>query len=131
MINTGVYVLWLYLPRPMPITIGKLGTFRFDEGVYAYVGSAQRNLQQRVERHRRLDKKFHWHIDYFRAKADFLGAALFFDQPKAAECLLARELLGISGTWYPVAGFGSSDCSCASHLLQVPLANPRKGASIS
>ena len=38
MSNTGVYVLWLYLPQTMSIGIGKLGTFQFDRGVYAYAG---------------------------------------------------------------------------------------------
>lgn len=91
--NKGVYVLWLYLPQTSRITIGKLGDFSFDPGVYAYVGSAQRNLEQRVARHSRLEKKLHWHIDYFRAKAEFMGTALFFEQPKTSECVLVRELL--------------------------------------
>ncbi len=124
MSNKGVYVLWLYLPQTMPITIGRLGTFPFEQGVYAYVGSAQRNMEQRIARHRRLEKKLHWHIDHFRAKADFLGAALFFDHPKASECRLAQELLKIPGTLPPVPGFGSSDSLCGSHFLLVPLAVP-------
>ncbi len=124
MANKGVYVLWLYLPQTISITVGKLGTFDFDRGVYAYTGSAQRNLKQRVARHRRLEKKLHWHIDYFRAKADFLGAVLFFDQPKTAECWLVRELLRIPGAWFPVPGFGSSDCQCGAHLLKIPSAIP-------
>lgn len=77
MANRGVYLLWLYLPEHISITIGKLGRFSFSKGVYAYAGSAQRNLAQRLARHERLDKKLHWHIDYFRACADFLGAAQF------------------------------------------------------
>lgn len=129
--NRGVYVLWLYLPQKMPITIGKLGTFSFEQGVYAYVGSAQRNMEQRVARHRRLEKKLHWHIDHFRAKANFLGVALFFDQPKASECRLAQELLKIPGTFPPVPGFGSSDCLCGSHFFWVPLAIPSCEINIS
>jgi Uri superfamily endonuclease len=131
MSNTGVYVLWLYLPQTMSIGIGKLGTFQFDRGVYAYAGSAQRNLQQRLARHRRLEKKLHWHIDYFRAKAHFLGAASFYDQPKSAECLLTQELLKIPGAFFPVPGFGASDCRCESHLVRVALAEPRLRINIS
>lgn len=131
MSNEGVYVLWLHLSQTMPITIGKLGTFLFETGVYAYAGSAQRNLKQRVARHSRLDKRLHWHIDHLRARADFLGSALFFDQPKTTECVLARELLKIPGTSCPVPSLGSSDCSCGSHLVFVPLASPRQKASIS
>ncbi len=107
------------------MSIGRLGTFSFEQGVYAYAGSAQRNLRQRVARHARAEKKLHWHIDYFRAQAEYLGAALFYDQPKQAECMLAREVLLIPGTSYPVPGLGSSDCSCGSHLLRVPCAHPR------
>jgi len=128
--NKGVYVLWLYLPQTSRITIGKLGDFSFDPGVYAYVGSAQRNLEQRVARHSRLEKKLHWHIDYFRAKAEFMGTALFFEQPKTSECVLARELLKIPGTFPPVPGFGSSDCQCSSHFFKIPLAHPKAGINI-
>lgn len=124
-INTGVYVLWLYLPETQLIRIGKLGTFPFSAGVYAYVGSAQRNLKQRVARHARLEKKLHWHIDYFRDQAEFLGAVLFSEAPKIGECLLARGILQIPGSFSPVSGFGSSDCGCVSHLLKVPCAHPR------
>jgi Uri superfamily endonuclease len=131
MSNQGVYVMWLYLPQTMSIPIGRLGTFSLQQGVYVYVGSAQRNLAQRVARHHRLEKKLHWHIDYFRAKADVLGAALFFDHPKSAECQLTQELLKIPGTLYPIPGFGSSDCLCVSHFLYVPLAMPKLGTSTS
>ena len=129
MANEGVYVLWLYLPQTCSITIGKLGKFPFEQGVYAYVGRAQRNLEQRVARHRRLDKKFHWHIDYFRAKADFLGATLFFDHTRDKECWLVRELMRIPTSLFPVPGFGSSDCECGSHFVYLPLAWPRVSTS--
>ena len=99
MSNTGVYVLWLYLPQTMSIGIGKLGTFQFDRGVYAYAGSAQRNLQQRLARHRRLEKKLHWHIDYFRAKAHFWAQPHFLISQSLRECLLTQELLKIPGAF--------------------------------
>ena len=119
--NSGVYVLWLHLPQPMSISIGKLGTFSFESGLYAYTGSAQRNLAQRVARHRRLEKKLHWHIDYLRAKAHFQGAAVFFDHGKASECWFAKQLLHLPGASCPVPGFGSSDCRCEAHLVEIPL----------
>jgi Uri superfamily endonuclease len=120
--NKGVYVIWLHLPKRMGIAIGKLGTFDFEPGIYAYAGSAQRNLEQRVARHSHLDKKLHWHIDYLRVKAEFLGAALFYNQTKISECWLAQALLRLPGATLPAAGFGSSDCRCRAHLVQVPLA---------
>lgn len=129
MANKGVYVLWLYLPENTSLRIGRLGTFHFKQGVYAYTGSAQRNLQARVARHERLDKKLHWHIDYLRAKAEFLGATLFFEQTKDKECWLTRQLLLIPMTTFPVPGFGSSDCTCGAHLVHIPLASPKTNTS--
>lgn len=125
-VDKGVYVLWLYLPHLSLITVGKLGTFSLEGGVYAYCGSAQRNLSARLARHRGLEKTLHWHIDYFRAHARYLGEVVFWERPKWGECWLINELLGIPGTFFPVSGFGSSDCSCVSHLVKVPLAIPAR-----
>lgn len=122
--DRGVYLLWLYLPRPSSITIGKLGTFSFGAGVYAYCGSAQKNLAARLKRHRRLEKIWHWHIDYFRAEALYLGEVVLRGCPKEGECLLVKEVLRIPGSYYPVSGLGSSDCRCGAHLLKVPLGAP-------
>lgn len=122
----GVYVLWLFLPKPTTIIIGRLMTFSFTSGIYAYCGSAQRNLEQRILRHRRLEKNVHWHIDYLRAQAVYLGEVTFLGQPKEGECWLVHQLLRIPGAFYPVAGFGSSDCTCVAHLVQVPLATPKQ-----
>lgn len=122
----GVYLIWLYLPKAIELSVGKLGTLSFEEGVYAYCGSAQRALQKRLARHARLDKKLHWHIDYLRSRAQYLGSVVFFNQPKSGECWLVQELLRIPGSFFPASGFGSSDCTCAAHLVQVPLAFPKK-----
>lgn len=124
--SNGVYLLWLYLPEPMKLTIGKLGTFLFAEGVYAYCGSAQRGLEKRLARHASLEKNLHWHIDYLRAYTHYLGAVIFTGQPKSGECWLVQELLRIPGSYFPVRGFGSSDCRCGAHLLRIPLAYPRQ-----
>lgn len=123
--NFGVYAVWLYLPTAQNLTIGKLGTFWFEQGVYAYCGSAQRGLTQRIARHERLNKKLHWHIDYLRLYCDYLGAITIAEQSKAGECWLASELLKIPGSYFPIAGFGSSDCRCGAHLVKIPLVNPK------
>lgn len=124
--NRGVYVVWLYLPRMMTINVGKLGVFDFDAGVYAYCGSAQRNLRQRIARHQRREKNMHWHIDYLRLKADYLGEVILPGSPKEMECALVSELLRIPAAGYGVIGFGSSDCRCPSHLIYVPTARPKQ-----
>ena len=123
----GVYVLWFYLPESKQITIGKLGTFSFTPGIYAYCGSAQRNLYSRLERHERVKKNLHWHIDYFRAQALFLGSVVSLNQPKDGECRLAQELLKIPGAFYPAPRFGASDCRCPAHFIKVPIFQIKSG----
>ena len=81
------------------------------------MGSAQRNLSARIERHSRKEKPLRWHIDYLSVQAQMLGAILLAG-PRERECELARELAGMYEL--PVPGFGSSDCRCGGHLFYVP-----------
>jgi sugar fermentation stimulation protein A len=122
--NSGIYLLVIHLPRTRDITIGKRGTFRFRRGYYLYVGSAQRNLRQRIERHtRKTGKKLQWHIDYLLQYGS-VRKAVTFRLPKECECALYQHLAKTERTEVPVADFGSSDCNCRSHLLF--LINPAK-----
>lgn len=91
--------------------------FIFQKGIYFYVGSAQRNLSARLERHARKDKPLRWHIDYLSSKAKILGA-IIVPGPHENECELANEL----GRMFElaVAGFGASDCRCSGHLFWTP-----------
>lgn len=123
--DSGVYVLWLYLANKTTITIGKLGTFSFQAGIYAYAGSAQRNLKRRIQRHQRLEKRLHWHIDYLRHYCSYLGDVVLPGESKQMECWLVQELLRIPGAAYPVPRFGASDCSCGAHLVFISIAEPR------
>ncbi len=94
--------------------MGKLGRRVFHEGFYFYVGSAQRNLSDRLERHARKDKLLRWHIDYLSVKAKMLGAVIV-PGPREHECKLAKELGGVFEL--AVLGFGASDCCCGGHLF--------------
>ena len=116
LIQSGVYVLWIYLPKSVEITIGKLGKRHFPQGVYAYCGSAQNNLTHRIKRHCRSDKKLRWHIDYFLLHARVIGV-LVLEMEKEGECWLTQQVLHIPGAQFLVKGFGSSDCKCISHLV--------------
>ena len=58
------YQLYIGLSTTVDIRIGQLGTFTFPEGQYVYTGSAKNNIDARVQRHLRKDKKLQWHIDY-------------------------------------------------------------------
>jgi sugar fermentation stimulation protein A len=112
--DRGCYIIVLRLDKGQAVAINSLGTIRFKKGYYCYVGSALANLTQRVERHKRLTKKHHWHIDHLRAVA-IVHAAIPIRASEDLECELAAALKDISG--WPMPQFGSSDCSCESHLF--------------
>jgi len=116
-LDSGVYIAVFYLPRGQQVRVGKFGQWRFQQGVYFYVGSAQRNLSARLERHAQKKKPHRWHIDYFAVKSDMLGAILV-PGPREQECKLAKKL----GEMFELAipGFGASDCRCGGHLFYVP-----------
>jgi len=122
--DRGSYILILRLPARKYIEIGKLGRLQFKAGYYLYAGSAQKNLTQRLERHRREGKNLFWHVDYLRAQAEFHWA-LPIRTCDDLECELASALKKIAG--WEVPCFGSSDCSCNSHLFGMakdPLHSP-------
>jgi sugar fermentation stimulation protein A len=122
--DSGAYLVVLRLPRKRRIRVGSLGQLLFPRGFYIYVGSAERGLERRVERHRRLRKKMHWHIDWLRNEAEFHGAFPVRTADRL-ECEMARVLKRISDREVP--GFGSSDCACRSHLFAMesdPLSSP-------
>ncbi|HXY55756.1 MAG TPA: DNA/RNA nuclease SfsA [Nitrospirota bacterium] len=123
--DSGSYIIIMRLMRDRKLKIGGLGAVRFEKGFYLYAGSAKKNLTQRIARHRRRRKKLFWHIDYLREYADFC-AALPVRTSASLECDLAFALEGISH--WTIPGFGSSDCSCDSHLFGMvddPLHSPR------
>lgn len=112
--DSGSYILILRLRKAREISIGKLGSFRFNKGYYLYVGSAERGLSKRIERHKKKRKKFFWHIDYLRAQAIF-DEAILFHTSQNLECKLASKLKEFAD--WSVPDFGSSDCHCESHLF--------------
>ena len=115
--DAGVYITVLNMPRDQLIRVGQLGQLHFRQGVYFYVGSAQRNLSKRLERHGRKKKALRWHIDYLSAKAKMLGA-ITIAGPRELECQLAKKLGGMFELAVP--GFGASDCRCGGHLFYAP-----------
>lgn len=112
--DSGSYIVIVRLKRERVITIGGLGAVKFKKGHYLYVGSAKTNLTKRIERHKRLIKNYHWHIDYLRAVADF-HAVLPIRSSDDLECEIARAIKEIAD--WRVPGFGSSDCDCETHLF--------------
>jgi sugar fermentation stimulation protein A len=112
--DRGSYLLILELKRNREIHVGKLGNIPFRKGCYIYVGSAMANLSKRMERHRHLRKKHHWHIDELRSVAEF-RSVLAIRSSTRLECEIAEALSGISEWNTP--GFGCTDCHCETHLF--------------
>ena len=112
--DSGIYMAIVKLEKNKTITTGKLKYSEYKSGYYVYAGSAKTNLLKRIKRHKNTKKKtFHWHIDYLTAAADKVKTfAIYTDS--FSECDIAKGLLKIGGSEIP--GFGSSDCSCSSHL---------------
>jgi Uri superfamily endonuclease len=117
----GTYILVLHLAQEKEIAIGRLGCFLFPAGFYLYVGSAlgPGGLAARLARHRRLDKKMRWHIDYLRACTAWVGAYYATGQERR-ECSWARALWSLPGASLPAPRFGASDCRCPAHLVHLP-----------
>lgn len=107
----GIYTLLLDL-QSTAITIGSLGKIHFD-GIYAYVGSAQNSMENRIARHFAKKKRLHWHIDYLTTSAKCKTLYALCSETSGRECSLGRS---IGSKAEPVPGFGSSDCRCFSHL---------------
>jgi sugar fermentation stimulation protein A len=112
--DRGSYLVLLHLSRTRVLPIGRLGRIRFPKGFHLYVGSAMANLSKRVERHRRLHKRVHWHIDRLRPHTRFVEA-LPIRSSDRLECELARAIERIAS--WSIPGFGCSDCHCKSHLF--------------
>ncbi len=113
----GIYCLIIDVKKDVNLKVGKLGTIKFYSGTYAYVGSAQNNLEKRLERHFSKNKRLHWHIDYLLASsAVYAIKALYKNAKKEEECKIAGLLSLIEGS---VKGFGCSDCGCYSHLFRI------------
>jgi len=114
----GSYILIVKLQQGREISIGQLGRFYFEEGLYAYVGSAMNGLHARVNRHFSNVKKRHWHIDYLLEYGKPLEAFLIPSQLKR-ECEINAHLQRIIDCKPSLKGFGSSDCNCFTHLHKI------------
>ncbi len=118
-INTlgGIYMLNIEIEKETERKIGSLGKINFKRGFYIYVGSAMKNLESRIKRHKRKTKKLRWHIDYLTSEAKkIIGYPII--TRKQLECSLAQAIKRIAQDSIP--NFGASDCNCDSHLFYFP-----------
>ncbi len=113
--DRGSYLLILKLNRKRNLEFGRRENRQtFPAGYYVYVGSAMKNLTQRMERHRRLRKNNFWHIDYLREETEYI-AALPVRSSEDLECQIAERMRAIAD--WDIIGFGASDCACPGHLF--------------
>lgn len=117
----GSYLLCLTGPGAGDdIQVGALGRLALQSGRYLYAGSAfgPGGLAARLQHHFSVSQRPHWHIDYLRAQCAPLGA--WFVLGKNLEHQFARYLQTLAKARRPLAGFGASDCACATHLYTLP-----------
>ena len=113
--DTGIYFLLLYLPLTTTLTIrGK--SRRMPRGWYVYTGSAQRHLARRLARHRRIEKRHHWHIDYLRDHTTLVAVVVLPGLSRDDEVAYARAWCACADR-IPVAKFGASDSPAPAHLV--------------
>ena len=109
----GSYALLIETPKKAEI--GSIGVKKFKKPYAVYGGSAfGPGGLKRVKRHFEKslgEKKTHWHIDYLLKTGELEKAWLFPGQDM--ECKVSEIVDGD-----PVQGFGASDCSCSSHLIE-------------
>lgn len=115
LMNKKSYILLIINQISQTIIIGRLGKLKFNKGLYIYLGSARKNMLQRINRHLSNQKKKFWHIDFLlmsqgvKVKEVWIGSK--------SECTMAQLFLE-NGAEY-IRRFGSSDCRCLSHLIFV------------
>ncbi len=121
----GTYILVIQISEKEAIYIGSLGKILFNQGFYFYIGSAMGDygsstLINRVKRHIKpsKDKKTHWHIDYLlNQKKSIITKLYLIPSSERLECMIAKDLLMFADN--SIKDFGSSDCSCQSHLFYI------------
>jgi Uri superfamily endonuclease len=113
----GTYALVFTAKRKKRLIIGKLGTLNLQPGYYVYVGSAfgPGGLRARIGHHCNKADRKHWHIDYLSEHLAPIEVWYTHD-PTRREHHWSERLSHTRGVAIPLAGFGSSDCHCISHL---------------
>ena len=114
--DAGLYLAILEVPTETELTVGALGSFTFRPGFYTYVGSAQKALTKRLNRHSRKRKTKRWHIDYLR---DIASSVTTLPIRGARDESALADQLAILGERFP-NNFGATDCPDDGHLVYTP-----------
>ncbi|AEH51813.1 GIY-YIG nuclease family protein [Pseudothermotoga thermarum] len=112
--SKGTYILVVKLEKDRTIK-SKAKSWNLSKGLYAYVGSAMNNLEKRIERHLRKNKKMHWHVDYLLKEAKVL-MVIEIPSNERLEEKVARYL---EKFFEPVKDFGSTDVKTKGNLFKI------------
>jgi len=118
--DSGIYILEIKINRDFTVSTKTFENFTFKKGFYYYVGSAQKNLKSRIQRHLKKEKIIHWHIDHITTirESEITSVYVFRSKKKDFECELVQTLTRKGILKYSAKNFGNSDCNiCDSHLL--------------
>lgn len=118
--ESGIYILEIFASTNFSIPHKKFNKITFPKGWYYYIGSAQKNLSSRIQRHLAKEKKLFWHIDYLTTINTNVIRNIFIveQKEKMYECILTNIIVDELNLESKAIGFGNSDCtSCKSHLL--------------
>ena len=126
----GTYTLLLACRQPFKLRIGSLGQIKIEKGQYLYTGSALGtgavSLEQRIARHRRLNKRVKWHIDYLTVHREITVVnVICLEANKRIECQINQQILSDLNGKPIIRRAGASDCRCSGHLLSVELSNSK------
>jgi len=117
----GIYMLILEILEDIEVNVGRLGTLRFDKGIYMYVGSARGpgGLRARLMRHCRGPTRTKWHIDYLTSNSNVrVTAAVIAEANFDLEEAIAGGMLRQEYCIKPaIKGFGSTDKTSYTHLF--------------
>src|SRR6056297_3782962 len=106
--NKGSYLLFIELPEDIIVQISGRSC-HIKNGLYSYVGSAMKNLHQRINRHisyHQGNYKKHWHVDHLLEKGKVISTLAIPSIDKTEE-----EISMYLSTFYQtVSGFGATDC---------------------
>lgn len=109
--NKGIYILELFAEKNFTISAKKFIDVTFPKGYYYYIGSAQKSLKSRLERHLRKEKIVHWHIDHLTThnSLNITNTFIIEGAKKFLEAEIANNFVDYFNAQIIVNGFGNSD----------------------
>ena len=113
--NSGTYLLLINLEKEVEMKI-KNKEIRIKKGKYLYIGSAMKNLHQRVGRHISFKEgkyKKHWHIDSLLESGKVIFSIIIPDGIYKEE-KLSKEF---NKNFNSIKNFGATDLKTNSNLF--------------